>query len=221
LYARQDIKAQLQTSAADLSTTREATAAAQAAVQRQIEASYRPLLIDIPPYGPIDPNDPLIPTDSPRIRLDFPGGHTDDADPRQVYVALSGSVVNIAVPLRNVGQGLAVIDPNTITVFGQRIGSMEAPVVQRKRIPRGEITRILCTPRLTSPSLEVAQYPWTLEVRVPYCDFVGGQGAVVVVYLEQRFSDSEWTLRDIEQVAPDATVPPRTGRPARQIPADD
>ncbi len=196
----------LRTAAEDLRATQDATTVAQEMAQRQIEASYRPLLIDVPPYGPIDPSDPLVPADEPRIRLDFPGGHSDVADPRQIYVHLSGPRANIAIPLRNVGQGLAVVDPALVSVYGQRIGEMEPPVVQRKRIPPGEITRILCVPRLVSAGLEVARYPWTLEVRVPYSDFIGGQGAVVVIYLEQQLSDTEWLLKDVEQIPPDEAI---------------
>lgn len=208
----------LRTAADDLRATQEATTVAQEMAQRQIEASYRPLLIDVPPYGPIDPNDPLVPADSPRIHLDFPGGHTDVADPRQIYVRLSGPRANIAIPLRNVGQGLAVVDPALVSVFGQRIGEMEPPVVQRKRIPPGEITRILCTPSLVSAGLEVATYPWMLEVRVQYSDFIGGQGAVVVVYLEQQFRDDEWLLKDVEQIPPDEAIPLRPhGRPGTPV----
>jgi hypothetical protein len=199
----------LHTAAADLRATQESTTVAQEMAQRQIEASYRPLLIDVAPYGPVDPNDPLVPADEPRIRLDFPGGHTDVADPRQIYVHLSGPRANIAIPLRNVGQGLAIVDPALVSVYGQRIGEMGPPVVQRKRIPPGEITRILCTPRLVSAGLEVATYPWTLEVRVQYSDFIGGQGAVVVIYLEKQWSDTEWLLRDVEQIPPDEAIPLR------------
>ena len=101
----------LRTAADDLRATQEATTVTQEMAQRQIDASYRPLLIDVPPYGPLDPNDPLVPADSPRIRLDFPGGHTDVADPRQIYVQLSGPRANIAIPLRNVGQGLRSSTP--------------------------------------------------------------------------------------------------------------
>jgi hypothetical protein len=202
----------LRTAAQDLRATQEATTVAQNMAQRQIEASYRPVLIDVPPYGPVDPNDPLVPADEPFIRLDFPGGHTDVADPRQIYVHLSGPRANIAIPLRNVGQGLAIVDPTLVSVYGQRIGEMAAPVVQRKRIPPGEITRILCAPRLVPAALEVATYPWTLEVRVQYSDFIGGQGAVAVIYLEQRFSDTEWLLKDVDQIPPDEAIPIRRSK---------
>ena len=60
LYAKRDIDAHLQTSAEDLHATREATKAAQEAAQRQLRASYRPLLIDLPAYGPIDENDEAL-----------------------------------------------------------------------------------------------------------------------------------------------------------------
>lgn len=206
VLAKRDIDTQLRTSAEDLRATREATQAAQTMAQRQIDASHRPLLIDVAPFGPVDSNDALVQSyTTPRTRLEFPGGHTDDVDPRQAYVYLSGPRVNIAVPLRNVGQGLAIIDPALISVWGQRIGEMERAVVARERVPPGETTRILCTPRLAP--LEVATYPWVLTVRVPYCDFMGGQATIAVVYLEQQFAETEWLLREVEQVPPDDAAP--------------
>jgi hypothetical protein len=189
----------LKTAAEDLKATHEATEAGQAMAQRQIEASYRPLLIDVAPSGPVDNNDDLLASYSaPRIRLDFPGGHTDDIDPRHIYVHLTGPWMSVAVPLRNVGQGLAVIDPQHITAHGQRVGEMASCEVQRKRVPPGEATRVVCTPRLDHG--QVAAYPWILSLRVPYCDFAGGQAAVVLVQLEQRNVEDEWRLRDVEQI---------------------
>jgi hypothetical protein len=71
----------------ELQATSEATQTAQA--QRQLEASYRPLLIDVVPTGPISPNDPPFVTTG-RIKVEFPGGHADIFDPRQIYVAPTG-----------------------------------------------------------------------------------------------------------------------------------
>jgi hypothetical protein len=107
LYAKRDIEAHLRTSADDLRATREATQAAQEAAQRQLQASYRPLLIETPPHGPPDESDRALVAgpNKGRVQLRFPGGHEDFADPRAVYVELSGPRINVAVPLRNVGNG--------------------------------------------------------------------------------------------------------------------
>jgi hypothetical protein len=206
VLAKRDIDTQLQTSAQDLRATRDATRAAQTMAQRQIQESYRPLLIEVSPTGPVPTDDPLLSAYSaPKVRLDFPGGHIDDVDPRQVYVHLSGPRVNIAVPLRNVGNGLAVIAPNLIMVLGQRVGEMSEFAVQRQRVPPGETTRILCAPRLTFPGQ--ADYPWALTIRVQYTDFVGGQASVVTVHLEQRFAEDPWLLRDVEHEPPGKAIP--------------
>src|ERR1035441_7896345 len=81
--------------------------------------------------------------------------------------------MNIAVPLRNVGSGLAVVLPALITAGGQRIGAIEGTYVQSKLVPPGETTRVVCAPRLTQ--LEAASYPWIVILKVPYQDFTAGQ----------------------------------------------
>jgi hypothetical protein len=199
-YAKRDIDTQLQTSAEDLKATREATQAAQTMAQRQIESSHRPLLIDVAPDGPV-PYDPLTITplgDAPRIHTEFPGGHAATFDPRQVYVGPSGGRMNIAVPLRNVGTGVAALIPALITVGGQRIGEMGGCIVQSKLVPPGENTRVVCAPRLTQ--LEMADYPWVLIINVPYRDYIGGQPTIARLRLEQRFKETEWLLHGVDQV---------------------
>lgn len=88
IYAKRDIETQLQTSAEALKATRDATLAAQEMAQRQIESSYRPLLIDVPPDGIIQ-YDPLAMKitpagEGPRIHAEFPGGHGANFDPRKI-----------------------------------------------------------------------------------------------------------------------------------------
>jgi hypothetical protein len=190
-----------QASREELEATREATQTARAMAQRQLEASYRPLLIDVVPTGPISASDPPTFGTPNRIRVAFPGGHSDGFDPRQVYVSLSGGRMNIAVPLRNVGNGLAVVFPSLITVGGQRIGTMEGSSVQSKLVPPGETTRVVCAPRLTQ--LEAATYPWVVIVKVPYQDFTGGQPTIARIWLEQRFKETEWLLHGVDQVIGD------------------
>ena len=185
----------------ELQATREATQTAQAMGQRQIEASYRPLLIDVVPSGPVSENDRVLIASEGRIKVEFPGGHGDVFDPRQIYVALSGGRMNIAIPLRNVGNGLAVLLQALITAGGQRIGAMEGTTVQSKLVPPGETTRVVCAPRLTQ--LEAASYPWVVIVKVPYQDFTGGQPTIARIWLEQRFKETEWLLHGIDQLIGD------------------
>jgi hypothetical protein len=182
----------------ELEATREATRTAQAMAQRQLEASYRPLLIDVVPTGPVSLNDPIDMALGDRIWVEFPGGHGDTFDPRQIYVALGGGRINIAVPLRNVGSGVAVVLPALIWVGGQRMGTMEGCHVQSKLVPPGETTRVVCAPRLTQQ--EMADYPWAVIVHVPYQDFAGGQLTIARVMLEQRFKETEWILRAVDQL---------------------
>jgi len=200
-YARRDIEVQLNASHDDLRATREATQTAQATAQRQLEASYRPLLIDVVPTGPVSRNDPVLTAARHLMHLEFPGGHRDTIDPRKVYVGLSGGRINIAVPLRNVGNGLAVILPALITVGGERIGEMVECAVQSKLVPPGETTRVVCAPRLTQ--LEMADYPWVVILHVPYQDFIGGQPTIARVWLEQRYKETEWILHGIDQLIGD------------------
>ncbi len=205
LYAKRDIEAHLSTSAEDLHATREATKAAQGAAQRQLQASYRPLLIEALPDGPPDESDRALVAgpNRGRVQLRFPGGHEDFADPRVVYVALSGPRINVAVPLRNVGNGLAVIHPMQVQLLGQRMLSQRVgeflTVVERPRVPPGETTRILHAPTI-SPT-EMADYPWVLTLRVPYWDFAAEEGWVALIYLEQAFRDDPWSLRWIKHEA--------------------
>lgn len=109
--------------------------------------------------------------------------------------------MNIAVPLRNVGSGLAVVLPALITAGGQRIGAIEGTYVQSKLVPPGETTRVVCAPRLTQ--LEAASYPWIVILKVPYQDFTGGQPTIARIWLEQRYKETEWILHGIDQLIGD------------------
>jgi hypothetical protein len=205
LYAKRDIEAHLHTSAEDLRATREATKAAQEVAQCQLQASYRPLLIEVPPLGPPDAGDrpPVAGTNKGRVQLRFPGGHEGYADPREVYVALSGPRINVAVPLRNVGNGLAVIHPAQVQLLGQRMLPQRVgewlTVVERPRVPPGETTRILHAPQISAT--EMADYPWILTLRVPYWDFAAEQGSVALIYLQQEYRDDPWLLLWIKHEA--------------------
>jgi hypothetical protein len=204
-YAKRDIEAHLKTAADDLHATREATKAAQAAAQRQLRASYRPLLIELPRFGPTDENDEVLEggPDAGRVPLRFPGGHDGVAEPRGVYVALSGPRINVSVLLRNVGNGLAVIHPMQVQLLGprmlpQRLGEYVTKI-ERPRVPPNETTRILHAPTI-NPT-EMAGYPWNLTLRVPYWDFAGEESWVALIFLEQAFQDEPWSLRWIRHEA--------------------
>ena len=49
----------------------------------------------------------------------FPGGEDTAIDARRAHVGFAKSRAMFAVPLRNVGRGLARIDPTTISVTGE------------------------------------------------------------------------------------------------------
>jgi hypothetical protein len=194
-YARRDIEAQLQTSAEDLKATRDATEAAQAAVQRQIEASRLPLLIDVTETTSVDSDlDPRK-----LVALSFPGGHeVEEWDWRRVYVGYPARCVCVAVPLRNVGSGLAVIDVKGIRVIGDGLDrEILGREVHRERVPPGETTRILCTHGVV-PSAERRD----LHLLVPYRDFADEQPTVADVRLE-RVQGDQWRVRSVMPVAPE------------------
>jgi hypothetical protein len=197
-YAKRDIETQLATSAEDLKATRDATEAAQSAVQRQIEASYRPLLVDVTEttsvHSDLDPGD--------QVRLHFPGGHDVDVDWRRVYVGHPAGRICVAVPLRNVGTGLAVIEADSIRVVGDGIDrTVLGREVHRERVPPGETTRILCTHGVV-PSAERQH----LQLLVLYRDFAGEQAAFADVRLE-RVEGDQWRVRGVTPVAPENVAP--------------
>jgi hypothetical protein len=202
----------------DLHATQDAARIAQAAAREQIEASHRPLLIEVPPDGPVS-YDPLVihpAGDVPRVRTEFPGGHVANLDPRQVYVHLDGPWASVAVSLRNVGRGLAVINPQEIRAVGERLGQMHSCQVSHERLPPGESTRVLCTPRLIHGM--AATYPWVWELFVPYRDFAGRQLTVAVIRLEQRHAEDPWHLWDVRQSAPEDVTFPAVDQLATRVP---
>jgi hypothetical protein len=175
------------------------------AAQSQLRASYRPLLIELPRFGPADENDPVIEggPEQGYVPLRFPDGHDGTVEPRAVYVALSGPRINVSVLLRNVGNGLAVIHPMQVQLLGprmlpQRLGEYVTKI-ERPRVPPNETTRILHAPTI-NPT-EMAAYPWNLTLRVPYWDFAGEGGWVALIFLEQAFQEEPWSLRSIRHEA--------------------
>jgi hypothetical protein len=161
------------------------------AASDQLKAEHRPLLIDITPTAP-----PAVDLDGGEgVTLDFPGWHTT-GDGRYVCIGVRQGRVFFAVPLRNVGRGLAVIDPKEITVEGDRIAQHSLGCeVQRERVPSGEMTRILCT----YESAARGETPNVYEMRVPYSDLDESQSFEVRVHLERESGDN-WHVRDVKQL---------------------
>jgi hypothetical protein len=189
----------LRAAAVDLRATQEMS-------QRQIDATRRPLLIKVPPAGQIDANETLLEgpdVNGPLVRLAFPGGHIGIVDPRKSYVHVAEDQdknkprINIAIPLRNVGNGLAMIQPWLIVVQGPCIAETGGAGTVRPSVPPGETTRIFCAPRLFND--QTPNYPWSLTVTVPYTDFAGRQNTYAKIHLIKLDQDISWTLSEIEQ----------------------
>jgi hypothetical protein len=185
-----------------LREARKGSAQAQQMIERQIDATRQPLLIDVPPDGPIDPNERLIPgRPQPRVQIRFGDGVEVESDPRLICVERLGSRLYIAVPFRNVGTGVAVLNP----MFGVLIQSEQVPETsyaraERRIVPPGENTRITCIGGIWE---EPEAYPWTVAIGVVYHDLIDRQESVTTAYLEQTSADAPWVLRDIERYMAD------------------
>jgi hypothetical protein len=193
--ARQQVEAsrgQAQAARAHAETARQQVEAsrgqAQAArdhadtARQQVEDARRPVLIDVSEHssGPSDLDPGLF------VRLNFPTGEpVTDVDWRRAYVDSSPTHIRVAVPLRNVGSGLAVIDPERARLKGlggDRVlldGETASIAIHRERVAQGETMRILCVDEKLT-----AGEPDSLEVGVFYNDHRGGQTTVARVVLE-------------------------------------
>jgi hypothetical protein len=189
--------------AKSLREARTSTDIAKKMAERQIEATRRPLLIDVPIAGPIDPNERLIPNRSdPRVLVRFGDGFEEEADPRQICVRRRSERLYIAVPLRNIGTGVAVLAPPfSILALGPWVPETSFPRTERRFVPPGETTRISCVARIHG---EPDSYPWVVTVSAVYHDFLHRQESVITVYLEQSEMNGEWTLLDIARYMSDA-----------------
>jgi hypothetical protein len=167
LKTREGIRKELGAAADDLEATREATRAAQAAAQRQLELSYRPLLIDV--AGP-EPDAPPTVGD---------GGRVAERDPPPVSVQIVDGLARVSLAMRNVGNGLAEIHPEEIQFFGAAPGNRKACYARPHRIPAGETTRLYITSQLpvSQPSDELI----SCQVTVPYSDFNSAQTSIATV----------------------------------------
>jgi hypothetical protein len=193
----------------DLIATREAAAAAERATRLQVEASYRPLLIDVPRFGPITPDmesfpdteggegpSPLERSEMPnRINVQIGPRLWVKCDPREPYVELEDEPACVSVPLRNVGWGLAVVDEAVRVGVADQI---YAVFVDRPRVPPGETTRVTV---LFTPAYR-ADEATGFTLTVPYADFVGRQVTEAAVSLLEEES-GVWRVESVDHVHPD------------------
>ena len=215
---------QLHTAAADLQATREATRAAQEVAQRQLEAEHRPLLIDVAPGSPV--SDVLTPATRyavspelkqghPYVQLSFPRGHSVNIDPYLVHVHIASGWAFVGLPLRNVGRGLATINPQDIRLFGPGLGELAQCDVLRERVPPGESSRILCASRYDHA--KEVNFPHVLQLIVPYRDVNGAQLSAAVFDLVQPEREEPWTVRTVRQASTgDVGLPSGIGPPLPQ-----
>jgi hypothetical protein len=173
--------------------------AARQAAQDDLRASYRPLLIDVPRWGPVTADMESYREGSPAVTsgqnvVGVETGHRvwTEIDPREPYVELSQTRGIVSVPLRNVGRGLAVL--NAAAVVVGVADSIETVVVDRPRVPPGETTRVTA---YFKPSQDAEQASG-FSVVVPYADFAGTQKTEATVLLLEETADA-WRVSDIEQ----------------------
>ncbi len=216
-------KRALRTAAEDLDASRDATRAAQANADRQMRMEQQPLLIDVAPGSAV--SDVLLPPTrfatgevtqgQPYVQMNFPNGHNVNFDPHRVYVDIASGWAYVGVPLRNVGRGLATIDPDDIRLFGPGLEQLAVCDVLRQRVPPGESSRILCTSHYNHT--QQSSFPHTLEFLVPYRDFAGDQLTVAYFRIVQHDKDEPWTLSRIRQVLPgNFALPSGAGPPLPQ-----
>jgi hypothetical protein len=180
--------------------------------QAQIDASRRPLLIDVTPTAPA-PADLDVPG---AVDLSFPGGHETSVDVRRIYVAFAEGLAFFAVPLRNVGPGLAAIDTAAITASGEGLASQPlGREVQRERVPSGEMTRVLCTYEHATGNTEPDRSIY--ELRIPYADLDETQRLVAVVHLE-HVAESKWRIQNVQQSGPSGATAQQSNGAARREP---
>jgi hypothetical protein len=131
----------------------------------------------------------------------LPGGKIALIDPRQVYISRTVDRLNVSVPLRNVGNGLAVLNVDEVRAIGAGTLRLIGCKVQRERVPPGETTRIHCSHELAVDGKLGSGGPY--ELAVPYRDFMGGQLTVALVLLDGAMHRG----LSVKQVAPDELDP--------------
>jgi hypothetical protein len=197
-------------------------------LERQVGASYRPLLVDVLTSAPV-PDDMGALYDvswsqgpnatahepGPVIESKLPGMVARFFDPRTAFVLFQGGKIFLSVPLRNVGPGLAVIDDDGVELAGPLVGTLEYRTIQRRQVPVGETTRIdLITAALrwqdsyeTVPGRVMFGTAWQLAV--PYLDFAGEQRTTAKLQIVCRGEqvDGPWLVERVEQESPHEDEP--------------
>jgi hypothetical protein len=189
-------------------------------LRRQFGAGHRPLLVDVLLTAPVPADmgaeerserqgngDPVSGHPGPTIETKLPGIRPQRIDPRQAFVAFEGQKVYVSVPLRNVGQGLAVIDGTGVALTGPLIEELEYRAVQRPHVPVGETTRIDLIagyPMRQAPALAEHRSPMrgvTWRLTVPYRDFAGEQRTVARLQIGCHGDDltGPWLVEHVEQ----------------------
>jgi hypothetical protein len=209
--AKDDLKVTRET----LQVTRDAADAAKrdaereiGLLQQQLEAEHRPLLIEVVASGPIfadmgaHPNPKIVPNrradHPPTIEVKFGQREGHEIDPRSAYVGIEGGTAYVSVPLRNVGRGLAVIDPNSIDIHGIALGAASYAVVHRERVPVGETTRIdVAAHCQVGIPIERAE-DWCIDLR--YGDFAREQLTQAKIQLRcPEGPQGPWYVVDVDQ----------------------
>ena len=191
-------------------------------LERQISASYRPLLVDVIATAAVPddmaavynversqgPNATVV-EPGPVIKTKLPGMEPRMFDPRTAFVLFQAGKIYLSAPLRNVGRGLAVIAGDDVVLAGPLVGPLEYRTIQRYHVPVGETTRI---------DLITGAYRWTesdevvpgrvmfgiaWQLTVPYTDFAGEQRTTAAFQLVCRGEDvnGPWLVERVEQIS--------------------
>ena len=177
-----------------------ATRAELELLSRKLSAGHRPVLVDVPVTAP-------VPADmgaedgpaGPTIDTSLPGIRPQRIDPRHPFVAFEGQKIFLSVPLRNVGEGPAVLDGGRVALTGPLIGELEYRALQRENVAVGETTRIDVIAAQAPGPVEERDILW--ELMVPYSDPDGELRTVAHVHIVCRGDDlsGPWLIEHVEQ----------------------
>jgi hypothetical protein len=175
---------------------------------REFTAGRRPILADVLDNAPV----PSGMEDETR----FPGLERRPVDPRAVFVAFGSGKLYLSVPLRNIGESLALMDGSGVTLSGPLVGEVEYRSVQREHVPVNETTRVDLIAALRTETASDAgdEEPtrrgiaWRLTI--PYCDVSGNQRAVAQLQIGSRGDDvnGPWRVERVEHDIPRVQVTP-------------
>ena len=191
---------------------------------RQVGSTYRPLLVDVLPEAPALPDmgalydvteqpnpNAYIKHPGPVVQTRLPGLAPTYFDPRTTFVSFQGAQIFISVALRNVGNGMAVIDDDGIALSGPMVGGFRWRLAQHYHVPVAESTRIdIVVTYVREEATELATRAGTLRgvkwnLVVPYHDFAGEQPAKVRLEIVCRGDEvsGPWEVGSAVQVTDD------------------